>query len=122
MLRDEVLTEALEAFCRRMVEGNEVNPTGGRWDHLTPMAQNYVKEAHIGALHAAAQVLTRPAVVTTAAELDALPNMSVVLSADGCAFQQNGHANRRKTWSALGDTFWVEEIDLPATVLHRGVA
>jgi hypothetical protein len=56
-----------------------VNPTGGRWDQLTPMAQNYVKEHHIGALHAAAKVLTAPRTITTAEELDGLPWGSIIL-------------------------------------------
>jgi hypothetical protein len=43
------------------------------------MAQNYVKEHHIGALHAAAKVLTAPRTITTAEELDGLPWGSIIL-------------------------------------------
>ena len=76
---DAKLTDGLNAFCRRLIEGHPSLPTGQSWEAIDLDRQNKIKTNFLGPLHAAAEVLTKPDVVTTAEELDALPSWSVVL-------------------------------------------
>lgn len=78
-ISDEQLGEALEAFCKRLVEGHPMLPSGENWEDLDLDIQNKVKTPYLGPLHTAAQVLAKPRVVRTEAELDALPDGSVLL-------------------------------------------
>lgn len=61
---------------------------------------------------------------STAEELDALPNGSVIINALGEAFLANKddrHGQRVRLWYYGGNgAFRSERIDLPATVLHVG--
>ncbi|MEZ2373086.1 hypothetical protein [Arthrobacter sp. RCC_34] len=54
---DHVLSQALEAFCRRLVDGSEVAPTGKSWDSWPLNVQNDLRERFISPLYAAAKVI-----------------------------------------------------------------
>jgi hypothetical protein len=56
-LNDHKLTIALDAFCKRLIEGSTADPTGGTWEELTAGAQHHLKERYLGPLFAASQVL-----------------------------------------------------------------
>src|SRR4051794_40660394 len=63
--------------------------------------------------------VTQP-VVNTVEELDALPNMSVVLDTEGAACQLNGYGIDGCYWESMGETdLLTSEIPPPARVLHR---
>jgi hypothetical protein len=117
------MTEALDAFCKRYIEGSEVDPTGNRWDSTLPLVKNVVRDTFIGPLHHAAQVLTKPRTVTTVEALDALPVGSVVLDAEGKPLMNDG--DRSEQWlrsEGVAHPAWLssQEISMPATVLHVG--
>jgi hypothetical protein len=124
-LSDNKLTEALEAFCKRLVEGSEADPTGGTWDELTPGAQHHLKERYLGPLFAAAQVLAKPEVVESAEELNALPVGSVVLDDSQDVLRKYCHGHEAEGhkchlyWDSL-DEYGESFVVLPATVLHVG--
>lgn len=92
---DHVLTEALEAFCRRLIEGHPTLPTKFSWDDVDLNMQNKLKTDFLGPLHTAAEVLVRPRVIESAAELDAMPVGSVVLDGDG------------DPWKKRSDSLWL---------------
>lgn len=60
---------------------------------------------------------SRPRVVETEAELDALPEDSIVLDACGCAYRKDGPG--RTVWLGFGDEGTLDWtcVDLPAAVL-----
>ena len=62
--------------------------------------------------------------ITTAEELDALPDRSVVRDGDGCILEKDEHAytSGAPAWYAAGveEVVAAEDITLPATVLHMG--
>ncbi|BDZ40802.1 hypothetical protein GCM10025865_01010 [Paraoerskovia sediminicola] len=68
--------------------------------------------------------LFEPRTVTTAAELDALPQSTVILDANGEAVERCGHIEtqdgRFSAWCALllPSLRQSNEVELPATVLH----
>lgn len=70
---DEALTTALEAFCRRLVEGHPTLPTGQSWEAIDDDTQNKIKTNFLGPLHAAAKALddARLVELQRAAERDA---------------------------------------------------
>ena len=55
---DETLTLALEAFCKRLIEGHPEVPTGATWERDLDMdTKNKVKDRFIGPLHSALQAV-----------------------------------------------------------------
>ena len=120
---DAKLTDALNAFCRRLVEGHPSLPTGQSWDETDLDTQNKIKTNFLGPLHTAAQVLTKPDVVTTAEELAALPLKSVILSDGGEAWQKEFTGLHGYTWVTYArhmDSRRAASTLLPATILHEG--
>ena len=104
---DHILTEAIDAFCRRLVEGHPSIPTGQSWDDVDLDTKNKIKANFLGPLHTAAQVIARPRAIDSPTELDALPVGSVVLDGDGEGWQKDHDG-----WADDGPS-------LPATLLHE---
>ena len=69
--RDDILTEAIEAFNRRMIEGHPANPTGQKWEDYDRDTQNLFKDRTIGALAAAYDVILARLEHAAAVERDA---------------------------------------------------
>lgn len=76
-----------------------------------------VERAATAAVSAYLAALPAPRTITTVEDAEKLPNMSVLIDADGAAFQRSGFDLRGPWWSCLGDTFPTEEITFPAVVL-----
>jgi hypothetical protein len=120
---DHTMTLALDAFCKRLMEGHPSLPTGQSWDATDLDTQNKIKTNFLGPLHAAATVLTKPRQVTSVDELDALPVGSVVLDSRGNAFQRVYLDEPVDlNWYSVGVRWGVTaaEVSFPAMVLHEG--
>jgi hypothetical protein len=124
MTSDAKLTEALDAFCKRAIEGNEMNPTGLRWEGFDHDTRNLWKDKFLGPLFAAAKVLTAPETVTTAEELDALPYGSAILDVYGAVrVKGRAHSNFSGGWAMVGKDSCPMHLLVngkPFTVLHIG--
>ena len=100
------------------------------WSHGTMSQDDFTpanEESDLIAEIAAAVLeagYTKPRQVTTVEELDALPIYSVVLDADGVAYQHYGQWEAGGTeiqWSAEGRWWFTNQIPFPTTVLYSPV-
>lgn len=87
-------------------------------DHFRPVDGQFRLNPGDAADAILAAGYSRPRVVETVEQLEALPEDSIVLDACGCAYRKDGSG--RTVWLGFGDEAALDWtcVDLPATVLY----
>lgn len=113
-MTDRLNADALEAAAKAA----RVNWSSySDWDRTREATRNAYRDLARAAVSAYLAALPAPRTITTVEDAEKLPNMSVLIDADGAAFQRSWFDLRGPRWSCLGDTFPTEEITFPAMVL-----
>lgn len=110
-------TKTIPTLAEHLAEHERVKGIPGAWMCECRASGSVRAGVHPRVGHAAhvAESWTRARTVTTIAQLEALPSGSVVISAD---FDTVLEHVEEEYWLAPGCCEYVEDVDLPALVLH----
>jgi hypothetical protein len=131
-LSDHDLTTLVDSAARGVAASAAAWRGGTPWDEMDAMTQNNVREAALPFIFHGTKALaelgySKPRVITSAADLDALGQRATVLDADEHIWTNDG--DTLDQWGSVthpesyGGPKWIgsADIPLPATLLHGGI-
>lgn len=130
-LTDHDLTALVEAAASGAVNAQAAHHGGDTWDDMHPSIKNAIRENALPFIYHGTKALeelgyTKPRIIMTAADLDALKFESVVLDAYGTPYVCERHRTdgTRNEWKPSGMSHLDESETLlyhgPVTVIHGG--